>query len=202
VSSKLKNMQIKIFLFSLVILLFLSACSKARQVNRVDTKTQIDLSGRWNDTDSRLAAEELTTQFLGMHWVEEFRSSQGKKPVLVVGLVRNKSHEHIDAETFIKDLEKSVIKSGTISLVQAGDKRNELRSERADQQEFSTSETKKRWGRELGADFILQGTINSIVDQYGKEQVTMYQVDLELTNIETNEIIWMGDKKIKKYIKN
>jgi PBP1b-binding outer membrane lipoprotein LpoB len=99
-------------------------------------------------------------------------------------------------------LEKSVIKTGTLSLVQAGDKRNELRSERADQQEFSSAETRKKWGKELGADFILQGTLKSIVDQYNKEQVTFYQVDLELVDMETNEIVWMGDKKIKKYIKD
>jgi uncharacterized protein (TIGR02722 family) len=147
-------------------------------------------------------AEDLITQFKGMPWVEEFKTAQSRKPVLVVGLVRNKSHEHIDTETFIKDLEKSVIKTGTLSLVQAGDKRNELRSERADQQEFSSAETRKKWGKELGADFILQGTLKSIVDQYNKEQVTFYQVDLELVDMETNEIVWMGDKKIKKYIKD
>ena len=58
----------------------------------------------------------------------------------------------------------------------------------------------KKWGLELGADFMLQGTINSIVDSYKKEQVVYYQVDLELTNLETNEVVWMGDKKIKKQV--
>lgn len=193
----------KLSLISLAILVLGTlACNQARQVNRVDTSTQIDLSGRWNDTDSRLAAEELTTQFMSMNWIPDFKSTKGRKPILVVGIVRNKSHEHIDAETFIKDLEKSVVKSGTLSLVQAGDKRNDLRTERAEQQEFATAETKKKWGMELGADFMLQGSINSIIDKYGKEQVVLYQIDLELTNVETNEIIWMGDKKIKKYIKN
>ena len=58
----------------------------------------------------------------------------------------------------------------------------------------------KKWGKELGADFILQGTINSIVDSYKKQKVVTYQIDLQLTNIETNEVVWMGDKKIKKQI--
>jgi len=119
-----------------------------------------------------------------------------------VGLVRNKSHEHIDAETFIRDIEKAVIKYQQVILVQAGEKRNELRTEKADQQEFASPESKKKWGKELGADVILQGTINSIVDQYNKEQVTYYQIDIELTDIQTGQIVWLGDKKIKKYIKN
>ena len=47
---------------------------------------------------------------------------------------------------------------------------------------------------------MLQGTINSIVDAYKKNQVVAYQVNLELTNLETNEVVWIGEKKIKKTI--
>ena len=61
-------------------------------------------------------------------------------------------------------------------------------------------ETAKKWGRELGADYMLNGDIASIVDTYKREQVTYYQTSLELTNLETNEVVWIGDKKIKKYI--
>jgi len=120
----------------------------------------------------------------------------------VVGLVRNNSHEHLDTEIFIKDVEKAFIKSSLIRLVQAGERRNELRGERADQQDFASTETMKKFGKELGADFIMQGTVKSIVDTYGKEKTTFWQVDLELTNLETNEIVWIGEKKIKKYIAN
>ena len=59
----------------------------------------------------------------------------------------------------------------------------------------------KKWGQELGADFMLQGTINSIVDQDKKTKVIFYQVDMELTNVETNEKVWIGNKKIKKVVK-
>jgi len=68
------------------------------------------VSGRWNDTDSRLAAEELTDQILSGNWLTDFEQEKGKKPVVIVGLVRNKSHEHIESETFVKDIEKAMIK--------------------------------------------------------------------------------------------
>ena len=60
----------------------------------------------------------------------------------------------------------------------------------------------KKWGRELGADFMLQGTINSTVDEYKRDKVVSYQIDLQLTNIETNEVVWIGDKKIKKKVRD
>jgi penicillin-binding protein activator len=60
----------------------------------------------------------------------------------------------------------------------------------------------KKFGREKGADFFMTGVITSITDQNGKNKVVYYQINLELTNIETNEKVWIGDKKIKKAIVN
>ncbi len=195
-------MKTKIYL-SLTLVLALSILSgcMTHKVERVDTKEAIDLSGRWNDTDSRMVAEEMVDQVLGGAWINNhLQSSGGEKPVVVVGLVYNKSHEHISAETFIKDVEKAFINSGRVRLVQAGDKREELRKERAAQQEFASMETAKQWGQELGADFMMNGDINSIVDTYKKERVNFYKINLELSNLTTNEVVWIGDKEIKKYI--
>lgn len=181
--------------------LTLGSCAK-RTVTRVAPDKVIDLSGRWNETDARLASETLTNQALGGDWLGNFTNEKQKKPVVIVGMVRNNSHEHMDTEIFTKDMERAFIKSSMIRLVSAGEKRTELRGERADQQDFSSAETMKKFGREVGADFMMQGTVKSIVDGYGKEKTTFWQIDLELTNIETNEIVWIGDYKGKKYIVN
>lgn len=184
---------------SLLIALSLSSCR--HRVERVDVDEQIDLSGRWNDTDSRLVAEEMVSQVLDGDWIANHqRAHQGQKPVVIVGLVYNNTSEHIDANTFIKDVEKAFVKSGKVRLVQAGEKREELRKERAAQQDFASSETAKKWGRELGADYMLQGDISSITDQYKKEKVVYYQTSLELSDLESNEVVWIGDKKLKKYV--
>lgn len=181
--------------------LTLGSC--ARQITRVNSDTQIDISGRWNDTDSRLAAEELTAEITNGDWLTNFmQDNGGKKPVLIVGLVRNKSHEHIESETFIKDIEKALIKRQSARIVSGGKMREELRAERADQQTNSATSTVKKFGLETGADFMLQGSINSIVDAHKRQKVTYYQIDLELTNLQTNEKVWIGDKKIKKFVKN
>ena len=191
----------RIFIGTLVVLTIalINGCAN-RKITRVDPNETIDLSGRWNDSDSRLVSEEKIGDLLTSAWIPRYLKANDKRPVVVVGLVENKSHEHINSETFIKDVEKAIIRDGNIRLVVAGEKRNELRKERAEQQDYASPETTKKWGKELGADFILQGTINSIVDSYKKQKVVTYQIDLQLTNIETNEVVWMGDKKIKKQI--
>ena len=191
----------RIFIGTLVVLTIalINGCAN-RKITRVDPNETIDLSGRWNDSDSRLVSAEMIGDVLTSAWLPRYTKANDKRPVVVVGLVENKSHEHINSETFIKDIEKAIIRDGNIRLVVAGEKRNELRKERAEQQDYASPETTKKWGKELGADFILQGTINSIVDAYKKQKVVTYQIDLQLTNIETNEVVWMGDKKIKKQI--
>ncbi|SHG78785.1 penicillin-binding protein activator LpoB [Pedobacter caeni] len=182
-------------------MLIISSCS--RQVTRVNTDETIDISGNWNNSDSRLVAQEMTQTILTGKWLpDHLERKQGKKPVVVVGVVNNKSHEHIDAETFVKDVEQSFIQSARVRLVQGGKKREELRAEKADQQDNASVSTMKKFGLENGADYILQGSINSIVDSHKRKKVVYYQVNLELTDIQTNEVVWIGDKKISKYVKN
>lgn len=181
--------------------LFFASCA-TRQVTRIDPSEEIDISGSWNSTDSRITAKELTNQILGEKWLNNHVSEKSKKPVVIVGLVTNKSHEHIEAETFMNDLERSFVQTDKVGLVQSGKKREEMRAEKADQQTNASQNTIKKFGLEKGADYILQGSINSIVDAYKKRKTVTYQVNLELTNIETNEVVWIGDKKIAKYVKN
>lgn len=193
----------KLYIPVVALFLIATSVSCSHKVTRIDPGEQVDLSGRWNNTDSRMVAEELIDQILKDKWVSEHQqSANGNRPVVIVGFVTNKSHEHIEAETFVKDVEQSFIKSGKVRLVQGGKKRDELRAEKADQQTNASTSSMKKFGLEQGADFILQGSINSIVDSQKRKKVVYYQVNLELTNIQSNEVVWIGDKKIAKYVTN
>ncbi|MFM2359297.1 MAG: hypothetical protein RLY16_1290 [Bacteroidota bacterium] len=193
----------KVYAYSFVIVfaLFFAACS--RSVTRIDPSETVDISGKWNNTDSRLTAEQMIEEIQKEPWLNNFlQAKNGQKPVVICGFVDNKSHEHIEAETFIKDLEQSFVKTQKVRLVQAGSKREAIRAERADQQTNATVSTMKKFGMEVGADYMLQGSINSIVDAHKRKKVVYYQVNLELTDIQTNEVVWIGEKKIAKYVKN
>lgn len=195
----------KIFNIKSIILLFVlgtTIFSCSRKVTRVDINEQIDLSGKWNDIDSKMTSEKLTEQMTKEQWLADFlQANEGNKPVMIVGFIKNKSHEHIESETFIKDIERNLILQQKVRVVQGGEKREQLRLERADQQDNSSVSTMKKFGLEVGADFMLQGSINSTVDQIDKKRVVEYQINLELTNMQTNEIVWVGAEKIKKFIK-
>jgi penicillin-binding protein activator len=177
-----------------------SGCAK-RTVDRLDEEQVVDISGRWNDTDSRLVSEEMIQDALNRPWLGQFTAvNRGVMPTVIVGSVRNHSHEHINVQTFVKDLERALINSGRIEFVASSDQRGEVREERRDQSEHSREDTVKPNLREIGADFMLTGTINSIRDKHDGREVIMYQVNMELIEIETHRKVWIGEKKIRKFI--
>lgn len=187
--------------FTLIFLaVLLAACGASKEVKRIDTSEVIDLSGRWNDTDARLTAEEMVTDALKRPWLTDFMTEKGKKPVVIVGKVRNKSSEQIEVEIFTNDIERELLNSGKVSFVAAKEERDDVREERKDQNDFASKETFKQFYKEIGADFLLAGDINSVADFEDGKKVILYQVDLQLIDIETNMKVWLGNKKIKKFI--
>ncbi len=183
-----------------LILMMLAGCASTT-VERTASDEVIDLSGRWNDTDSRLTAEEIVSDCLSRPWLDDYLAANGAKPVVIVGSVRNKSSEHIEVLTFVKDIEKELINSGRVRFVANKAERQEVRDERLDQQSNSSEETAKALAQETGADFMMQGLITSITDAVDGKKVIKYQVSMELIHLETNEKVWLGSNEVKKFIK-
>jgi uncharacterized protein (TIGR02722 family) len=183
-----------------------SGCASS-SVARLETEQTVDLSTRWNDTDSRETAKEMIKEALDRPWVDKFQSKYGKEPIVIVGAVLNKSHDHVPTETFTKDLERELTNSGRVTFVASKAEREEVRQERLEQQTNSSEETTKRLSQETGADYMLKGVINSFEEeannksafsQTGKESYKYFQVTLEMIDMENNTKVWYGDKKIKK----
>ncbi len=187
---------------AVVVPFFVVGCAGTR-VKRVDVKETIDLSGRWNDTDSRLVAEEMIQDGLHRPWVDAFYERRKRPPVVIVGPVVNRTEEHINTEVFTKDLERSLLNSGRVKLVASAGERGALREERTAQntEGQTAAETVKAMGRELGADLMLIGSVNSVKDETKGRYVILYQANLELIDLETNEKVWVGQKYIKKVVR-
>jgi len=187
---------------AILLVCFLAVSCAGTRVQRVESDKVTDLSGQWNDTDSRLVSEEMINDCVGRPWVGEYlQAHSNKKPTVIVGTIQNRSHEHINVQTFVKDMERALINSGKVRFVASKEEREEIRDERKDQGVgFVSEDTRKQFGKEVGADFMLKGTINSILDEVGGDRVVFYQVNLELVDIENNVKAWIGEKKIKKII--
>jgi uncharacterized protein (TIGR02722 family) len=188
------------YLVFVISVLLMFSCS--RTVTRIDPGTQVDLSGRWNDTDSRRVADQMIHDLFKSDAYKKYADNLGRKPVIVVSSIRNKTSEHIDAGNYLKKFEVVIYNSGMADLVESEEFRDKLRQERAEQQDFADPATAARWGKELGADLILFGEMNSETDVHNKKRVVNYITTLFLTDIETNRRVWYGQHEIKKLVKN
>ena len=189
----------KNWLFVLLASVLVFGC--APSVKRVETNLIKDVSGGWNDTDAQMVAAEMIDDCLNAGWYNKTLLKLGKEPVVIVGTVTNNTMEHINTNVFVEEIQRALINSGKVEFVASKDERGEVRAERLEQDEFASEETRKAFGKEIGADFMLSGTLNSVVDQAGKKAVVFYQVNMKLINLETNQIVWNGQKQIKKYVK-
>jgi uncharacterized protein (TIGR02722 family) len=180
--------------------LVFAAAGCSTEVTRMDPGEVKDLSGAWNDTDSQQVSEEMIKDVLNRPWFSEFTRAQKRQPAVIVGEVVNLSHEHINVNTFVADVERALINSGKVQFVASSTERQEIRGERKDQDLNASEATRKPMGQEKGADFMLKGTINTIIDASGKTQLRFYQVDLTLISLADNRKVWVGQKKIKKLV--
>jgi len=196
----MKNITISL-LALFAITLTLQSCSQ-RRVTRINPNEMTDLSGRWNDADNKLVANAIINDMMQKPWLKEYNEKFSKKPVIIVGQIRNKTSEFIDPVAIVKEIERACLTTGNIRVVSSAEERKEVRSEREDQQIFASEESRKKWGKEIGEDFMLNGVIYSVTDEFRNEKIVAYQSDFELTDLETNEKVWMGQSRIKKQIRN
>jgi hypothetical protein len=176
--------------------LMLGGC--ATEVKRMGVEEVKDLSGNWNDTDSRLVSEEMIRDSMSAGWIDRHSKKNGKAPTVIVGSIRNLSHEHINTGTFIKDLERAFVNSGRVDVVASKNERGDIRDERSDQDAHADEKSRKAAGKEAGSDYMLIGTINTIIDADGGQQVRFYQIDLTMVSMVDNRKMWTGQKKLKK----
>ena len=79
----MKNFRILSVLILGIAFIFIS-CGPSTKVTRVSTDTQIDLSGRWNDTDSQMVAQEMIRDALNRPWITNFVSANNRNPVSII----------------------------------------------------------------------------------------------------------------------
>jgi uncharacterized protein (TIGR02722 family) len=192
---------------ALAIILIFTSCAtqnlsiKRDGVTRVDAETVTDFSGYWNDTDVRIVADSLINSCLNSAAVNNFIRENGKPPVVIVGSFKNESDEHIDTSILAKRFETILINTGKVDFVASSQERGEIRYEREAQQSWASEETAKQLANETGADFMLIGSVKTIVDSDGKQMSRTYWVYAQLINVESNRSLWAEENsEIKKII--
>ena len=190
------------FLFAAVFSGLMMVSCGSTKVSRVDSDEVIDLDGYWNESDVRIVCDSLIEECINSPRIAKFEGQQGHAPVVIIDSIRNQSSEHIDTSIVEKKFQTAIINSGVMEFVSSSTERQALREEKADQADHSTYDTAKEMDQETGADFMLKGSVKTIVQSADDKTVRTYYVYAELHDIKTNKIVWMAENdSIKKVIK-
>jgi len=197
-------MKSLVFLVVLIVSFSVMSCGstkKTKKVNRIDSNEQVDLSGDWNRTDFKLASKELLTKMLSMPWLQKATDKKGAEPTIIVGKLKNKTADHIPMDLFKEEIEEQLVNSGVLEFVAGKGDQAEIRDVVEDQLENASDDTQKGPGKEIGADYLLIGTINSLDDRSGGTKEKYFQISFSLLEVGTNKIVWKGKHEITKIIK-
>ena len=162
-----------------------------------DVERENNLNDNWSETDMQKATQELVASMLAHPAI----SAAKTVPTLMVTKLQNKTSEHIDTQNIMDMIRVELMQSGKVSFID-----KEAREDISDEYNYQNSgmvndATKKGPGGQIGADLIVNGRLDSIVQEVGKEKTTYYKLTLNLTNLKTSVIVWSNHKQLRKTYK-
>lgn len=179
--------------------LFLTNCGPKAFVkgNYEDTEKENLLNDQWSETDMQKTVESMVASLVAHPIIAGAKA----RPFLMVTNLQNKTSEHIDTQSIMDMVRVELTKSGKVAFID-----KEAREDISKEYEYQNSghvekETQKGPGKQKGADFIVNGRIDSIVQEVGKEKTIYYKVTLNMTNLQTSVIEWTDQKQIRKAYK-
>jgi uncharacterized protein (TIGR02722 family) len=155
------------------------------------------MNDQWSETDMQKAVADLVASLLAHPAVAGAKT----EPVVIVTGLQNKTSEHIDTQSIMDMVRVELMKSGKVAFLD-----KEARQDIADEYNYQNSgmvdgKTKKGPGGQESADFIINGRLDSIVQEVGKDKSVYYKLTLNLTNLKTSRIQWSDQKQIRKTFK-
>lgn len=161
-----------------------------------DVEKENLLNDQWSETDMQNAVKDLVASAVAHPSIANAKSP----PVVMVTQLQNKTSEHIDTQNIMDMMRVELMNSGRVEFIDK-EARQDIKDEYDYQKDNASEETKKSAGGQTGADFILNGRMDSIVQEVGKDKTVYYKMTLNLTNLKTSKIVWSNYKQMRKQFK-
>ena len=125
----------------------------------------------------------------------DFLKNLKTEPIFVVMGIQNRTTEHIDTKALTDTMRTAMMESGKIKFVNEV-RRDDLLKEQGYQAAHATPETQAAIGKQLGANYMLTGSLVEIENKQGREvrvaqeSDIYFQLTTEITDLETGLIVW------------
>jgi len=178
-----------------LVLIFTTGCATTKK-GYSDVSEKLVVGHRWSDTDNQEAAKEIVKKALQSPWLGRVKSAP---PKVGVGRVRNMTSEEIDTNALVNFMQDELINSGKVAFV-ANDEstRAAIDQEVARQEIHTKSSERAEAGQQTGLQYLFQGDISSKTEQDDDVKYINYQVNFKLINLQSTQIEWSGQHRLRK----
>ena len=152
------------------------------------------LTDKWSESDMQNAVRDL----VGSAVANPSIANAQRPPIVMVTRLQNKTDEHIDTQSITDMMTVDLMKTGKVTFVDKA-----ARDDMSEEYDYQNSgmvsrETQKSKGGQVGADFIMNGRLDSIVQEAGRDKTVYYKLTMNMTNLKTGLIVWTDHKELRK----
>ena len=188
----MKNLKL---IFMLAAVIGLSACqSKVEYGDATEVET---VNENFGSTDLQNIAAKMVDSM--MTFPPVIVMTQSDRPIIFVDKIKNKTSEHIDTESVTDTISNKLLRSGKFRFIDMT-KVDTVRKQLDYQNNAGMVDptTAIKFGRQIGAQYMLYGNLSSIVKQDGSTKDVYYKMTMRLMDLETGLIEWSDEKEIRK----
>lgn len=190
-------MKLKLMASLVVGTALLGGCATTGNVSYGDAQSVETLTKDFGSTDLQMIANKMVDDLLSFPPVVQM--TQTRRPVMFVDRIKNKTQEHIDTESVTDTIQNKLINSGKfrfVDMTSVGAVAQQLAFQK--QSGMVNQATSVRTGGQIGAEYMLNGNLSSIVKNAGGKSDVYYKFTLKLTNLQSGIVEWTGEKEIRK----
>lgn len=195
----MKSIVAKIGLPTLVFAaaMFSTGCAMFRaSTTELDVEQKKHMGSTYDYSDMKAISQGVVNELLA----SPFLNNQPQPPIMMIPGVQNRTSRYVDTKSLTDKIRTSLIQSGKAQFVNEA-RREELLKEQGYQAAHATAESQTAVGRQLGAKYMLTGSLIEMEDvspkqvRISKQKVNYYKLTIEVTDLESGLIAWTTEKE-------
>ena len=185
-----------------------SSCGATRYGDAQGVET---VNADWGSTDLQTFSGTMVDSLLAspqLSYLAKPEKGDDQRIKVLMGGISNKTSEHIDTEDIAHMIRTDLMSSGKFRFVVGDQGQGEIGDQVRFQQGSGRVDPAQAiaFGRQLGAEVVVYGTLSSIVKKKGrslesggsKMKNVYYLCIMNAVNIETGELIWSDKGELRK----
>ncbi len=171
--------------------LMLGGCAMFRaDVSDVNVDQTKHMGAHYDYSDMRAMTQDFADSM-----VSEFLAKQPSPPIMVTAGLENRTSKHEDTKLITDRVRDLILPTGKAQFINEA-RRADLMKEQGYQAANATPETQAKIGRQLGAKYMISGSLAEMESKsprqvrVSSQQIMYYHMVIEVTDLETGLLVW------------